>query len=63
MGDSIKHAEKTNAAHEFNSSFHYLLFVYHTLKLSIVFSYSSSQQNVWRQRGIHRTTELLIHCM
>lgn len=44
MGDSIKHAEKTNAAHEFNSSFHYLLFVYHTLKLSIVFSYSSFQQ-------------------
>jgi len=41
MGDSIKHAEKTNAAHEFNSSFHYLLFVYHTLKLSILFSYSS----------------------
>lgn len=53
MGDSIKHAEKTNAAHECNSSFHYLLFVHHTLKLSILFSYSSFSQDVGRQRGIH----------
>lgn len=46
MGGSIKHAERTNGAHEFNSSFHYLLFLHHTLKLLMPFSYSSISQNV-----------------